>query len=104
MLFKKTKETFSIQIDYEEGFDRKVERKEDERNMVQFISDLMINKTGFKDKYKNTIQTKYSFYLRIYSLNDYMRTICLLMYVIIIEHFWNFLYGILHVSINSNNN
>ena len=49
MLFKKTKETFSIQIDYEEGFDRKVERKEDERNMVQFISGLMINKTGFKD-------------------------------------------------------
>ena len=49
MLFNKTKESFIIQIDYEEEFDRKVERKEDERNMVQFISDLMINKTGFKD-------------------------------------------------------
>jgi hypothetical protein len=45
MLSNKTKESFIIQIGYEEEFDR----KEDERNLLQFISDLMINKTGFKD-------------------------------------------------------
>jgi len=45
MLRNETNKSFILQIDYKNGFDR----MEDERRLLQFVSDLMLNKTGFKD-------------------------------------------------------
>jgi hypothetical protein len=45
MLRNETKISFILQIDYKNGFDR----MEDERRLLQFVSELILNKTRFND-------------------------------------------------------